>query len=312
MGDNSIPNNSYTEIETIIADSTETFTSYSLSYLYGSNADYGIDVLDTDLSNPLTHSQDDAVRGVYYDSGLYRTIASSSFFGAMADGINNNTKADVMAQFISFLIGDPAPNIVASADQIDFGIIAPNYIQTFELEITNQGYETLSISDIVISGEGFGYNGVLQFDLDHLQLQILEIEFEADELGQFSGELSIISNDPDTPELLIPLTAECFTEAEDNLILETSKLIGNYPNPFNPTTTILFELNTEDTDDTELMIYNLRGQKIKTLTVTLSGVEGSAIWNGTDDNNQSVSSGIYFYKLKSGNYEQTKKMILMK
>ncbi|MCK5050660.1 MAG: T9SS type A sorting domain-containing protein, partial [Candidatus Cloacimonetes bacterium] len=213
-------------------------------------------------------------------------------------------------QYLNFLIGDPAPNIVASADQIDFGIIAPNYIQTFELEITNQGYETLSISDIVISGEGFGYNGILQFDLDHSQQQILEIEFEADELGQFSGELSIISNDPDTPELLIPLTAECFTEADDDLILETSKLIGNYPNPFNPTTTILFEIDSENTEDVELVIYNLKGQKVKEFSNLRN--QTSVIWNGLDDNNQSASSGIYFYKLKSGNFEQTKKMILMK
>ena len=310
LGNHSIANNLYTEIETIIADSTETFSGYSLNYLYGTNADYGLDELDAELGDPLTHSQDDAVRGVYYDSGVYRTIASSSFFGAMADGINNNTKADVMLQYLNFLIGDPAPNIVASADQIDFGIIAPNYIHTFELEITNQGYETLSISDIVISGEGFDYNGILQFDLDHSQLQVLEIEFEADELGQFSGELSILSNDPDTPELLIPLTAECFTEADDDLIVTTSKLIGNYPNPFNPSTTISFELATENTKNTRIEIYNLRGQKVKEFSNLRN--QTSVTWSGVDNNNQPVSSGIYFYKLKSGNYTSTKKMILMK
>ncbi len=310
LGNHSIPNSLYTGIETIIADSTETFSGYTLNYLYGTNADYGLDVLDAELGNPFTHSQDDAVRGVYYDSGLYRTIASSSFFGAMADGINNNTKADVMAQFLSFLIGDPAPNIVASEDELDFGITLPNVSYTLELEISNTGLETLFVTDVVISGEGFNYYGLTEFDLNTSEQQVLEIEFEKDELGQFYGELSILSNDPDTPELLILLTAECLTDADDDLISTTNKLIGNYPNPFNPSTTISFELDTENTEDTKLMIYNLRGQKVKEFSNLRN--QTSITWNGTDDNNQPVSSGIYFYKMKSGNFEKTKKMILMK
>ena len=181
----------------------------------------------------------------------------------MADGTNNNTKANVMAQYLSFLIGDPSPNIVASEDELDFGITLPNVSYTLELEISNTGLETLFVTDVVISGEGFNYYGLTEFDLNTSEQQVLEIEFEKDELGQFYGELSILSNDPDTPELLILLTAECLTDADDDLISTTNKLIGNYPNPFNPSTTISFELNTENTEDTKLMIYNLRGQKVK-------------------------------------------------
>ena len=91
--------------------------------------------------------------------------------------------------------------------------------------------------------------------------------------------------------------------------------ITNYPNPFNPTTTISFELNTENTENTELVIYNIKGQKIKTLYPFPNGGLGtrdSITWDGTDENNQPVSSGIYFYQLKAGKYTQTKKMILMK
>jgi SMP-30/gluconolaconase/LRE-like protein/type IX secretion system substrate protein len=98
----------------------------------------------------------------------------------------------------------------------------------------------------------------------------------------------------------------------------------NYPNPFNPTTTISFTLTTEDTENTELMIYNIKGQKIKDLSheatsaVTLSGVEGSAgiynvIWDGTDEYKQPVSSGIYFCHLElDGRIIAKKKMILLK
>jgi flagellar hook assembly protein FlgD len=93
-----------------------------------------------------------------------------------------------------------------------------------------------------------------------------------------------------------------------------TKLIGNYPNPFNPTTTISFQINNQQNEQVELSIYNLKGQRVKTLPVILSGneVQSSVIWNGTDDNNQPVSSGVYLYKLQAGEFSQTKKMMLMK
>jgi peptidase C10-like protein/Spi protease inhibitor/flagellar hook capping protein FlgD len=101
---------------------------------------------------------------------------------------------------------------------------------------------------------------------------------------------------------------------------ETTPIVNylgnNYPNPFNPTTTISFSLTTELTENTELIIYNLKGQKVKNLPVILSlskdkGIH-TVIWNGTDDSGKTVSSGIYFYKLKAGKFEQIKKMILLK
>jgi hypothetical protein len=103
----------------------------------------------------------------------------------------------------------------------------------------------------------------------------------------------------------------------DDCELETMNLeLKNYPNPFNPSTTISFNLNAEITDDTELMIYNLKGQKIKTFDIILGGVGRSSnqqvTWNGTDQNNNPVASGIYFYKLKSGDFEISRKMLLLK
>ena len=62
-----------------------------------------------------------------------------------------------------------------------------------------------------------------------------------------------------------------------------------------------------------LEIYNLRGQKVKQLISSqLSAGQHSVIWNGRDDNGKLATSGIYFYKLKTDDFQQTKKMILMK
>ena len=92
-----------------------------------------------------------------------------------------------------------------------------------------------------------------------------------------------------------------------------NKLYQNYPNPFNPSTTISFSLPVEE--NIEVAVYNLKGQKVKTITKgEFDEGNYSVIWNGDDESGKPVSSGIYFYKFKteSGNYTSTKKMLLMK
>jgi len=100
------------------------------------------------------------------------------------------------------------------------------------------------------------------------------------------------------------------THAE-NVIVVATQLNNNYPNPFNPVTNISYSII--ETGNVTLEVYNLRGQLVKTLVndVKESG-DYTEIWNGTDNSDKSVSSGVYFYKMKSSNYTATKKMILMK
>ncbi len=101
---------------------------------------------------------------------------------------------------------------------------------------------------------------------------------------------------------------------EDNLQSSIFNIqLSNYPNPFNPTTTISFELNTENTENTEIAIYNLKGQKVKQLVNGQfpAGLH-TVIWDGRDENNNPVSSGIYLYRLKTADKVISKKMILLK
>jgi flagellar hook assembly protein FlgD len=63
----------------------------------------------------------------------------------------------------------------------------------------------------------------------------------------------------------------------------------------------------------QINIYNIKGQKVRTLVNdTFSPGTHKVIWNGTDDSGKAVSSGIYFYKMKAGDYTETRKMLLMK
>ncbi|MCK4312984.1 MAG: right-handed parallel beta-helix repeat-containing protein [Candidatus Cloacimonetes bacterium] len=76
--------------------------------------------------------------------------------------------------------------------------------------------------------------------------------------------------------------------------------LSNHPNPFNSETTITFSLTAKDAKNAKIEIYNLKGQKVKTFPNPQINKSSNQqiIWDGTDDNNKPVSSGIYLYKLK--------------
>ncbi|MBW6513476.1 MAG: T9SS type A sorting domain-containing protein [Candidatus Syntrophosphaera sp.] len=88
-------------------------------------------------------------------------------------------------------------------------------------------------------------------------------------------------------------------------------LLQNYPNPFNPETTIGFDL--PQAGKTNLSIYNVKGQLVKTLVDGDLGFgRHSVVWNGTDNGGNSVSSGLYFYRLSSGGHTESRRMMLLK
>lgn len=91
----------------------------------------------------------------------------------------------------------------------------------------------------------------------------------------------------------------------------TTTLNAAYPNPFNPNTTISFSLSAAD--DTTVEIYNQKGQLVKALVNSpLEAGNYSFSWNGTDAQGKAVASGLYFYRMKSGKYSSTRKMVMMK
>ena len=91
----------------------------------------------------------------------------------------------------------------------------------------------------------------------------------------------------------------------------SNRLAQNYPNPFNPETSISFSL--KESGQVIVDIYNIRGQKLKTLLNEYREAGNHCVvWNGRDDDNQRVASGVYLYKMRNGKFISTKKMILMK
>ena len=96
-----------------------------------------------------------------------------------------------------------------------------------------------------------------------------------------------------------------------SLIPNQLKVFNAYPNPFNPVTTLRYQL--PETNMVTLTIYDMAGKEVKTLinqqqTAGPHGVK----WNGTNNLGNTVSAGIYLYQVQSGVYRQTNKMILLK
>ncbi|MCF7867662.1 MAG: T9SS type A sorting domain-containing protein [Candidatus Cloacimonetes bacterium] len=105
------------------------------------------------------------------------------------------------------------------------------------------------------------------------------------------------------------------SENDDNVIKYSANLINNYPNPFNPSTTISFNV-TQTSTFAIIEVYNLKGEQVKTFAFP-NGSPGtsdkSVVWHGDDEFGKPVSSGVYFYKLNvDGKTEAVKKCLLLK
>lgn len=88
-------------------------------------------------------------------------------------------------------------------------------------------------------------------------------------------------------------------------------LASNYPNPFNPSTNISFSL--ANPGEVSIQIFNQKGQLVKTLlNSSMPAGNHQLTWNGTDEQGAQVGSGVYFYRMKSGKYSSTRKMVMMK
>ena len=90
-----------------------------------------------------------------------------------------------------------------------------------------------------------------------------------------------------------------------------TRLLGNHPNPFNPSTSISYTVGTPGW--VTLKVFNTLGQEVATLVDEYQDAgQRSAVWNGANESGQPVSSGLYFYRLNAGPVVQSGRMILAK
>ena len=102
-----------------------------------------------------------------------------------------------------------------------------------------------------------------------------------------------------------------FISKKVNAVPNAFALKNNYPNPFNPATTIQYDIPIDA--DVLLVVYDILGRHVKTLINTTQTAGYKSIkWNGTNDQGQMISAGVYFYHLKTNGYSKVRKMLLLK
>lgn len=219
--------------------------------------------------------------------------------------------------------------------------------QDFSFKLTIDDDELdIDIIDIVFIYDDDGFINEEDFDIDYSEEQY--IPTGSNNINLFSGDWTMyvypevfnpgtdqeityrfVTDEPEIQALSIefmPITAEGWNDLEEVFyyqfigtpvneeIIDLSKnqLYSNHPNPFNPSTTISYNL-AENISDPKIEIYNIKGQKVKIFQLEVKAGESSIVWNGKDENDKSVSSGVYFYRLvNEGKMVQTRKMLLMK
>lgn len=117
-----------------------------------------------------------------------------------------------------------------------------------------------------------------------------------------------VTGESDTVTLEFTFTG---SDVEDDTLPLITKLLGNYPNPFNPETTIRFSL--EAPSEVQIEIYNVKGLRvIRLIDERLEAGHHNRVWNGVNEAGKRQASGIYFYKFSAGEYREVGKMLLLK
>jgi hypothetical protein len=139
--------------------------------------------------------------------------------------------------------------------------------------------------------------------------ETLRIDFHDKNSGQ-SGSPEVILSDEPVQNLsgkMLRLSVP---------VPEQSALLQNYPNPFNPETWIPYKL--ANSGDVTIKIYNVQGQLVRTLNLGRREAgfyvskENAAYWNGRNDSGEQIASGIYFYQIKAGTFDATKRLVILK
>jgi hypothetical protein len=112
-------------------------------------------------------------------------------------------------------------------------------------------------------------------------------------------------------EITLNLNSDLIVANDLGLNPASYSLGNNYPNPFNPITTISYTVKENNTPVT-IEIYNVKGELVKSFQEIAHAGVNSVTWEGTNNSGTKVSSGMYLYKMKAGTYTATKKMLLMK
>ncbi len=270
-------------------------------------------VLDNSIANWTITIQPGAAYGAYYQNGSWHTVT-----GTTEQIIFNITFAKGKgSEEIPIVLGEQDPTLPVELSSFTAVLTSDMYVLIkwiAESETNHSGYNILRaekkdlstaqrinaqiIDEGVEAGTQISYS-YTDFEaytnmVYYYWLESVSLDGVSSYYGPSIVTIGDPNQDPRPPEVLM-----------------ATKLLNAYPNPFNPNTNIRYSL--KDAGKVRIDIYNMKGQVIQTLTAehNIPGFYQLA-WDGCDANGKPVASGIYMYRMTSGNYSSAKKMVLAK
>ena len=215
-----------------------------------------------------------------------------------------------LSNVISCTCLSPVQEIYMYTDSLDFGEVAIGDSTILDMPIFNLGNTQLEIDDIILDAPF--YININDGSLGAGENLDVQVRFVPVATGEYSGIVTIYSNDNDEEEVTVQLTGIAVELSVDgHQIPDKFTLHQNHPNPFNPVTTLRYDL-PEDAM-VNITIYDMMGRVVRTMVNTQQNTGFKSVrWNATNDAGSSVSAGLYLYMIQAGDFRQTKKMVLLK
>jgi len=203
--------------------------------------------------------------------------------------------------------------IEVSGDEVDLTIGDTVLLQVYEDDLT--GDDLLFETTLVVSAAEASAQRLYRFlDCSTDPINVLD---GAGDYAEIYAQAHVIKaecgtfcfDDQPQTDLIDVLVVE---HASAVPLSATARLLNAYPNPFNPHTTMAFDLPVEQT--VSLRVYDVGGQVINTLLDHETAPAGlnEVVWRGRDESGRTVPAGLYFYRLESGSYSETKRVVLLK
>ena len=178
-------------------------------------------------------------------------------------------------------------------DSLTFKLVFDGDLEFLQSQTINSSFATIQINDVIEQ----------MYDLEvgsltgSWRIEITNVESETNQNQNGPFQITFIN--------------ENILNVFDSNLPKNFSLKQNYPNPFNPITSIRYDLPEDGL--VNITIYDMMGRIVKTL-VNSSQTAGfkSVQWNASNDRNEPVSAGLYLYTIQTGDFRQTKKMVLLK
>jgi len=268
--------------------------TYLVSYLYkGGPAPYSIQVADVNSSGNINLLDITHLISYLYKGGPPPNCT----------GIKSAYPAKQSADIIEYA------SIICSEDDGIYALTVSTPVDIYGIEMV---LKSTSDSSIEITNLMDGMKAYSSQSENEIRLGLIDINGKhfighgENKILEFSNAViidSVLASDISSHAILFKI--------HDKLLPKIFSLDQNYPNPFNPSTIINFAL--PQAYDVSLEIYNILGQKVTTLIAChMEAGYHSVKWDGKNPMGQEVASGVYFYKIKAGEYTNSKKMLLLK